>query len=230
MLAVDRARRARRRTVRLTPTEADAAAGGNGVNVATLSTAPVEKEKVTHGMGLLDRARVPGEARLDRRSSCRPRSSRSTSRSARTSSTTGRTRSTRRSSGRSRTQVKERGLWACHLGPDLGGLGYGQLKLGADERDPRPLELRRRWCSAARRPTPGNAEIIAHYGTDEQKEKYLQPLLDGDIVVLLLDDRAASRLRPAAVHVPRVSATATSGSSTARSGSRRTSATRRSRS
>ena len=26
-------------------------------------------------------------------------------------------------------QVRERGLWACHLGPDLGGLGYGQLKL-----------------------------------------------------------------------------------------------------
>ena len=27
-------------------------------------------------------------------------------------------------------QVKERGLWACHLGADLGGPGFGQLKLG----------------------------------------------------------------------------------------------------
>src|SRR5687768_12228783 len=26
-------------------------------------------------------------------------------------------------------QVKERGLWACHLPPELGGKGYGQLKL-----------------------------------------------------------------------------------------------------
>src|SRR5690606_31913646 len=26
-------------------------------------------------------------------------------------------------------QVKEQGLWACHLGPELGGPGYGQLKL-----------------------------------------------------------------------------------------------------
>ena len=26
-------------------------------------------------------------------------------------------------------QVKARGLWACHLGPHLGGKGYGQLKL-----------------------------------------------------------------------------------------------------
>ena len=26
-------------------------------------------------------------------------------------------------------RVRERGLWACHLGPALGGKGYGQLKL-----------------------------------------------------------------------------------------------------
>ena len=26
-------------------------------------------------------------------------------------------------------QVRERGLWACHLGPNLGGPGYGQVKL-----------------------------------------------------------------------------------------------------
>ena len=26
-------------------------------------------------------------------------------------------------------EVRKRGLWACHLGPELGGLGYGQVKL-----------------------------------------------------------------------------------------------------
>ena len=30
-------------------------------------------------------------------------------------------------------------------------------------------------------PDTGNAEIIAHYGTDEQKAQYLQPLLDGEM-------------------------------------------------
>src|SRR5215467_10601953 len=25
--------------------------------------------------------------------------------------------------------VREHGLWACHLGPELGGSGYGQVKL-----------------------------------------------------------------------------------------------------
>ena len=30
-------------------------------------------------------------------------------------------------------------------------------------------------------PDTGNAEIIAHYGTEAQKEKYLRPLLDGEL-------------------------------------------------
>ena len=27
-------------------------------------------------------------------------------------------------------KVRARGLWACHLGPELGGQGYGQVKPG----------------------------------------------------------------------------------------------------
>src|SRR5262245_62152552 len=78
-------------------------------------------------------------------------------------------------------QVKDRGLWACHLGPDLGGLGYGQLKLALmneiiGRSNFAPMVF---GCQA---PDSGNAEIIAHYGTDAQKQKYLEPLLNGDIV------------------------------------------------
>ncbi len=78
-------------------------------------------------------------------------------------------------------QVKAQNLWACHLGPDLGGLGYGQLKLGLmneilGRSNFAPMVF---GCQA---PDSGNAEILAHYGTDEQKAKYLQPLLDGKIV------------------------------------------------
>jgi acyl-CoA dehydrogenase len=76
--------------------------------------------------------------------------------------------------------VKEKKLWACHLGPELGGAGYGQVKLGLMNE----ILGRSRFgpsvfgCQA---PDSGNAEILAHFGTPEQKAKYLQPLLDGKI-------------------------------------------------
>ncbi len=38
-------------------------------------------------------------------------------------------------------RVRDQGLWACHLGPELGGKGYGQVKLGPPQRDPRPLAV-----------------------------------------------------------------------------------------
>ena len=78
-------------------------------------------------------------------------------------------------------QVKAQDLWACHLGPDLGGKGYGQLKLALMNE----ILGRSQWAPSvfgSQAPDSGNAEIIAHYGTEEQKAKYLQPLLDGEIV------------------------------------------------
>ncbi|GAA4663406.1 acyl-CoA dehydrogenase family protein [Gordonia humi] len=78
-------------------------------------------------------------------------------------------------------RVKEQGLWACHLGLDLGGPGYGQLKLGLmNEIIGRSYWAPTVFGTAA--PDTGNAEILAMFGTAEQKERYLQPLLDGEIV------------------------------------------------
>ena len=77
--------------------------------------------------------------------------------------------------------VKARGLWACHLGPDLGGQGYGQVKLALMNE----IIGRSRFAPlvfGCQAPDSGNAEILAHYGTDEQKARYLQPLLNNDIV------------------------------------------------
>lgn len=80
-----------------------------------------------------------------------------------------------------RDQVKAQGLWACHLGPDLGGQGYGQLKLAMmNEIIGRSYWAPTVFGSAA--PDTGNAEILAMFGTAEQKSRYLQPLLDGEIV------------------------------------------------
>ncbi|MBA9006265.1 acyl-CoA dehydrogenase family protein [Thermomonospora cellulosilytica] len=77
-------------------------------------------------------------------------------------------------------QVRERGLWACHLEPELGGQGYGQVKLALLNE----ILGRSRWAPSVfgcQAPDSGNAEIIAKFGTPAQKERYLQPLLDGDI-------------------------------------------------
>ena len=80
-----------------------------------------------------------------------------------------------------RDEVKRKGLWACHLGPDLGGPGYGQLKLALmNEILGRSFWAPTVFGTAA--PDTGNAEILAMFGTEEQKKRYLQPLLDGDIV------------------------------------------------
>jgi acyl-CoA dehydrogenase len=77
-------------------------------------------------------------------------------------------------------QVRDQGLWATHLGPDLGGQGYGQVKLCLLNE----ILGRSGWAPVifgCQAPDTGNAEILAHYGTDEQKERYLRPLLEGEI-------------------------------------------------
>lgn len=78
-------------------------------------------------------------------------------------------------------KVKDRGLWACHLGPELGGKGYGQVKLALmNEQFGRsrfgPIVF------GTQAPDTGNSEILAHYGTPEQKKQYLEPLLANEIV------------------------------------------------
>jgi acyl-CoA dehydrogenase len=77
-------------------------------------------------------------------------------------------------------EVRRQGMWATHLGPELGGQGYGQLKLALLNE----ILGRSLWASivfGCQAPDTGNAEIIAHYGTDAQKQRYLQPLLDGEM-------------------------------------------------
>ena len=77
-------------------------------------------------------------------------------------------------------RVRAKGLWATHLSPDLGGQGYGQLKLALLNE----ILGRSSWAPVifgCQAPDTGNAEILAHYGTPEQKERYLRPLLDGEL-------------------------------------------------
>tara|TARA_R110000824_G_scaffold37553_4_gene115483 strand:- start:10187 stop:11467 length:1281 start_codon:yes stop_codon:yes gene_type:complete len=77
--------------------------------------------------------------------------------------------------------VKAQGLWACHLGPDLGGPGLGQLTLALMNE----ILGRSYWAPTifgTAAPDTGNAEILAMFGTEEQKSRFLKPLMEGTIV------------------------------------------------
>src|SRR5213596_3483864 len=79
-----------------------------------------------------------------------------------------------------KAQVKARGLWAAHLPPDLGGQGFGQVKLGLMHEilGTSPLAPS---AFGNQAPDSGNSEILALAGTPEQKERWLDPLLAGDL-------------------------------------------------
>src|SRR5215471_13006358 len=77
-------------------------------------------------------------------------------------------------------KVKDRGLWALFLDEDLGGPGFGQLKLALLN------EVLAQHGSApvifgTQGPDTGNMEILAAYGTPEQKERWLYPLMNQEI-------------------------------------------------
>jgi len=77
-------------------------------------------------------------------------------------------------------QVKERGLWAAHLDPELGGQGFGQVRLGLMHE----IIGRSRLAPQVfgnQAPDSGNSEILARHATPEQRERWLMPLLAGEI-------------------------------------------------
>ncbi len=78
-------------------------------------------------------------------------------------------------------RVKERGLWAAHLPPEMGGMGLGQVELalmheilGASELAPPVF--------GNQAPDSGNSELLALAGTDEQKRRWMEPLLAGEML------------------------------------------------
>ena len=78
-----------------------------------------------------------------------------------------------------RERAKAKGLWAPHLPPEAGGTGQGFLAYAYLNEE----IGRSHWsqlvfnCQA---PDAGNGEILHHFGTEEQKERFLRPLVEGD--------------------------------------------------
>jgi acyl-CoA dehydrogenase len=79
-----------------------------------------------------------------------------------------------------RSRAKAEGLWAPHLPPEAGGTGEGFLAYAhLNEEIGRSTYAQLVFgCQA---PDAGNGEILHMFGTDEQKERWLKPLVAGDV-------------------------------------------------
>jgi acyl-CoA dehydrogenase len=77
-----------------------------------------------------------------------------------------------------REQAKQAGLWLPHMPEEWGGMGLGHVAMAAVSAE----AARARFGPAAlnaQAPDEGNMHTLLHWGTDEQKQKYLKPLCDG---------------------------------------------------
>ena len=77
-------------------------------------------------------------------------------------------------------QTKGMGMWAPHLPAEAGGMGIGFMPyvylneiLGRSPFAPKSF--------GAQAPDSGNAEILWQFGTPEQQERWMKPLVEGDI-------------------------------------------------
>jgi acyl-CoA dehydrogenase len=79
-----------------------------------------------------------------------------------------------------RGRAREAGLWAPHVPPEAGGTGLGFLYYAClNEEIGRSTYAQLVFgCQA---PDAGNAEILHLFGTDDQKERFLRPLVAGDV-------------------------------------------------
>ncbi|MEO6157818.1 MAG: acyl-CoA dehydrogenase family protein [Ilumatobacteraceae bacterium] len=77
-------------------------------------------------------------------------------------------------------KVKQMGLWAPNHPVEFGGLGLSMVDHGlfAEAVGRSPLGMT---VFGTQAPDAGNVEILHKYGTPEQKERWLRPLVDGEI-------------------------------------------------
>ena len=73
---------------------------------------------------------------------------------------------------------EERGLWLPHMPKEWGGMGLGPTAMAAVSAEAAKVGIGP-FVLNAQAPDEGNQHTLLHWGTDEQKEKYLKPLCEG---------------------------------------------------
>ncbi len=79
-----------------------------------------------------------------------------------------------------RARAREEGLWAPHLPPEAGGTGRGFLAYAyLNEEIGRSVWAQ--YVFGCQAPDAGNGEILHLFGTEEQKRRWLGPLVAGEV-------------------------------------------------
>lgn len=79
-----------------------------------------------------------------------------------------------------RKKAKKAGLWAPHIPKEYGGMGLSLMEF-AQVSEALGMTPYGHYTFNCHAPDVGNMELLMHFGSDEQKEKYLRPLIDGEI-------------------------------------------------
>jgi len=77
-----------------------------------------------------------------------------------------------------RQKARAEGLWNPHLPPEWGGMGLGPVAMAFMSAEAGRTTIGP-FVINAQAPDEGNMHTLLHWGTPEQKEKYLRPLADG---------------------------------------------------
>ncbi|MEM9039871.1 MAG: acyl-CoA dehydrogenase family protein [Actinomycetota bacterium] len=77
-----------------------------------------------------------------------------------------------------RKDAYKAGIWLPHMPEEWGGMGLGHVELAMVQAEA-AKSYYGPWVFNCQAPDEGNMHTLLHWATDEQKEKYLKPLLEG---------------------------------------------------
>ncbi len=77
-----------------------------------------------------------------------------------------------------RKEAKQRSLWLPHMPAEWGGMGLGHVAMASVSAEAARTRMGP-FALNAQAPDEGNMHTLLHWGTPEQKDKYLKPLCEG---------------------------------------------------
>lgn len=79
-----------------------------------------------------------------------------------------------------RAAAKDAGIWLPHMPAEWGGMGLGHVELAMVQAEAAKAALGP-WVLNCQAPDEGNMHTLLHWGTAEQRERYLRPLCAGTV-------------------------------------------------